>query len=90
MEAILIETAKQLADGIGVSDGTLKFSPGWLQRFKERNGIRLQKLHGESSSVDPVTIADSLPLLKNKCETYPLERIYNMDETGLFYRLEPD
>jgi hypothetical protein len=24
------------------------------------------------------------------CSSYPPERIYNMDETGLFYRLEPD
>ena len=86
----MTEKAKQLADGLGIADKTLKFSAGWLQKFKERNGIRLQKLHGESSSVDPATIADALPLLKSKCETYPLERIYNMDETGLFYRLEPD
>ena len=89
-DAILTEKAKQLADGLGIADKTLKFSAGWLQKFKERNGIHLQKLHGESSSVDPATIADALPLLKSKCETYPLERIYNMDETGLFYRLEPD
>jgi len=86
----LTEKAKQLADGLGIADKTLKFSAGWLQKFKERNGIRLQKLHGESSSVDPATIADALPLLKSKCETYPLEQIYNMDETGLFYRLELD
>ncbi|CAB5366685.1 unnamed protein product [Rhizophagus irregularis] len=32
----------------------------------------------------------ALPLLREKCANYPLERIYNMDETGLFYRLEPD
>ena len=89
-DAILTEKAKQLADGLGVPDETLKFSAGWLQKFKERHGIRLRKLHGESSSVDTTTIANTLPLLKNICESYPPERIYNMDETGLFYRLEPD
>jgi hypothetical protein len=89
-EAILIEKAKQLAVGLEVPDGTLKFSAGWLQKFKERNEIRQQRLHGEASSVDLVAMADALPLLKSKCENYPPERIYNMDETGLFYRLEPD
>jgi|GraSoiStandDraft_52_1057288.scaffolds.fasta_scaffold34078_1 hypothetical protein len=89
-DAILTEKAKQLADGFGIPDETLKFSAGWLQKFKERHGIRLRKLHGESSSVDTITITNALPLLKNICGTYPLERIYNMDETGLFYRLEPD
>ena len=89
-EAILIEKAKLLAVGLEVPDGMLKFSAGWLQKFKERNGICQQRLHGEASSVDLVAMASALPLLKSKCENYPLERIYNMDETGLFYRLEPD
>lgn len=89
-EAMLIEKAKQLADGLEVPDGTLEFSAGWLQKFKKRNGIHQQKLHGEASSADMEAINDALPLLKNICENYPLERIYNMDETGLFYRLEPD
>src|SRR6185295_7915472 len=89
-EAMLIEKAKQLADGLEVPDGTLEFSAGWLQKFKKRNGIHQQKLHGEASSADLEAINDALPLLKSICENYPLERIYNMDETGLFYRLEPD
>ena len=61
-DAILTEKAKQLADGFGIPDETLKFSAGWLQKFKERHGIRLRKLHGESSSVDTITITNALPL----------------------------
>ena len=71
----MTEKAKQFADGFGVADETLKFSAGWLQKFKERHGIRLRKLHGESSSVDTAAITNALPLLKSICETYPLERI---------------
>jgi transposase len=89
-EAILIEKAKQIANGLGVEEGTLKYSAGWLHRFKKRNGIQEQKLQGEASSADLNAITEALPMLKNKCDLYPLERIYNMDETGLFYRLEPD
>ena len=37
-KAILIEKAKQLAVGLE----TLKFSAGWLQKFKEHNRIRQQ------------------------------------------------
>lgn len=86
-DAVIIEKAKQLADRLEIPSGTLSFSPGWLQKFKDRNGIRQQRLHGEASSVNLGAIIDSLPLLKSKCENYPPERIYNMDETGLFYRL---
>ena len=86
-KAILIEKAKELADGLGIPNGTLKFSAGWLQKFKDRNGIHQQKLHGEASSANLAAIADSLPLLKSKCECYSLDRIYNMDETGLFLQI---
>ena len=89
-DAILIEKAKEIANGLGVPEGTLAFSSGWLHRFKKRNGIQVQKLQGEASSADLNAITEALPLLKNMCSNYPPERIYNMDETGLFYRLEPD
>lgn len=85
-DAILVEKAKKIATGLGVPEGTLVFSTGWLGKFKNRNGIHQIKLHGEASSADITAISDALPLLKSKCEHYPPERIYNMDETGLFYR----
>ena len=88
--AILIEKAKMIADGLDIPRDALQFSSGWLHKFKDRNGIRQRKLEGEASSADETAIADALPLLRERCSNYPLERIYNMDETGLFYRLEPD
>ncbi|CAB5387168.1 unnamed protein product [Rhizophagus irregularis] len=89
-DAILIEKAKLLASGLGIPENVLQFSSGWLQGFKKRNGICQQKLQGEAASADQTAITEALPLLREKCANYPLERIYNMDETGLFYQLEPD
>ena len=85
-DAILIEKAKLLANGLGIPEDGLQFSSGWLQGFKKRNGIRQQKLQGEAGSADLTAILEALPVLREKCANYPLERIYNMDETGLFYR----
>ena len=45
----------------------------------------MSALHGEASSVNLGAIIDSLPLLKSKCENYPPERIYNMDETPVYF-----
>ena len=84
-DALLIEKAKSLAIGLGVQDA-LQFSAGWLQRFKERNGIHLRRVEGEAASADQMAIDDALPFLRDLCAAYPLDRIYNMDETGLFYR----
>ncbi|CAB5355892.1 unnamed protein product [Rhizophagus irregularis] len=89
-DAILIEKAKMIANGLGIPQDALQFSSGWLHKFKDRNGIRRRKLEGEASSADEAAIANALPSLKELCSNYPPERIYNMDETGLFYRLEPD
>ncbi|CAG8814769.1 6601_t:CDS:2, partial [Cetraspora pellucida] len=47
-------------------------------------------LHEEAGSVDKDVITESLSLLQSKCSKYPLDCIYNMDETRLFYQLEPD
>ena len=75
-----------IADGLDILRDALQFFSGWLQKFKERNGICQRKLEGEASSADEAAIANALPLLKERCSNYPLERIYNMDKTGLFYR----
>ena len=75
-----------ITNRLDISQDALQFSSGWLHKFKDRNGIRQRKLEGEASSADEAAIADALPLLRERCSNYPLERIYNMDETGLFYR----
>jgi hypothetical protein len=83
---MVIEKAKLIADGLGIPAGELQFSLGWLQKFKERNGIRQYTLQGEAASADNMAIAEAMPVLRAKCGGYTLDRIYNMDETGLFYR----
>jgi hypothetical protein len=89
-DAIIITKAKLFAERLQTPESKLQFSSGWLQKFKERNGIQLRKLHGEASSSDQNAIIENLPSLREKLSRFPLDRIYNMDETGLFYRLEPD
>jgi len=89
-DAIIIDKAKLFAERLQISESKLQFSSGWLYKFEERNGIQLRKLHGEAGSSDQNDIIEILPLLREKLSRFPLDRIYNMDETGLFYRLEPD
>ena len=88
--ALLIEKAKLLAEELGVSANTLTFSHGWLQKFKKCNGIHQEKLDREEASANHNAIAEYLLLLQDKCSRYSPDRIYNMNETGLFYQLKPD
>ncbi|CAG8439796.1 7237_t:CDS:2, partial [Scutellospora calospora] len=48
------------------------------------------KLQGEAVSADNIAIVNALPLIRSKYASYLLDRIYNIDETRLFYRLELD
>jgi DDE superfamily endonuclease/Tc5 transposase DNA-binding domain/Fission yeast centromere protein N-terminal domain len=82
--------AKQVARLFSIPDDALIFSHGWLTRFKKRNNLQRFRLHGESGSVDQTSIDDLLPIIKTVTNEYAWEDIYNMDETGLFFRLEPD
>ena len=68
----------------------LKFSNGWLCAWKERNGIKEFRKHGESGDVDMKVVENNLPMLRNTLGVYRQNDIYNMDETAFFYQLIPD
>lgn len=81
--------AEQFAKEIGLSDWTC--SEGWVRRFTARHGITFRKISGERSSVDECAtescVSDVLlPVLSE----YDENDIFNMDESGLFWRLLPD
>ena len=61
-----------------------------MERFKKRHRILLHKVHGESNEVNLADVEKSREELHCIISEYELSDVYNMDETGLFYRLEPD
>ena len=86
---MLLFKAKQIAKDLGVE--SFKGSSGWLTNFLNRKGIVSTKLFGEGGEVDkndPVLQQKLRELEELLCE-YEYEHIYNMDETGLFYRVVP-
>ena len=46
-------------------------------------------LHGEAGSFDQSAIKKGIAEMKRVLLAFDLDAIYNMDETGLFYRLLP-
>ena len=69
---------------------TFSYSNGWLVNFKRRKNISSIKLHGEAASADMASVAAGREQLQEDLKAYSLDDIYNMDETGLFYRLKPN
>lgn len=69
-----------------------KWSNGWIDGFKKRFKIKEYIRHGEASSADinnPQAISQ-MEELRALCATYDPCNIFNMDETGLFWKLTPN
>ena len=67
-----------------------RFSVGWLAGFKQRHGIKRQRKHGEGASVDAATVEAELVELRELLKDYELDDIYNMNETAIFWKANPD
>ena len=83
---MIIEKAKKFGGELRVVG--FSYSNGWLKRFKKRHGILLHKVHGESNKVNLADVEKSREELRCIISEYELSDVYNMDEAGLFYRLE--
>jgi len=67
-----------------------KGTDGWLSRFKKRHSLREIVKHGEAGSV---SCENDLEMEREKLheelDKYSIDDIYNTDETGLFWEMEP-
>ncbi len=86
---MLKEKALELAKELGYDK--FKASDGWIAKFKLRYNVAFKTLSGESASVPEESVskwmAEELPLL---LEEYDEDDIFNLDESGLFYKLIPN
>ena len=89
MDRFIVEKAKDLAEKLNIEN--FKASDGWLAGFKTRHSIKLHRPKGESGSADleGVDVAQTVVGQIITELGFQLEDIYNMDETGLYYRAKP-
>lgn len=91
-DQILVEQAHKFANEFysqfEIED--FKFSEGWIQKFKKRNNISLHSVQGEAASVDMSNLEIEREKLKQLTGQYDPADIFNLDETALFYRLQPN
>lgn len=89
---VLRQKWTKFADLAGIpEDERLKLSNGWLGRFKERNGLKEMRQHGEAASSNAETVEKERERIQEliKKYGYELRDMFNMDETGHFYAYAP-
>ncbi|KAL2630849.1 hypothetical protein R1flu_015535 [Riccia fluitans] len=68
-----------------------KFSNGWLQGFKSRHGIFVHVRQSEGGLAEiSEEVQDRIEVVKALISGYDPEDVFNMDETSLFFQLEPN
>ena len=86
---ILQQRARIAAERLNVSE--FKASNGYIDRFLRRNPVQKSiGLHGKGSSYFPMDHTIRMEEIRSTVGNYPMKMVYNMDETGLFYRLGPN
>ena len=85
---LVMEKASEFASLMGITD----FHPnqGWLTRFKKRENLNFQAVCGEAGGVDNSVVQNwTETILPSKLAPFHEDDIFNVDETGLFYQLQP-
>ena len=84
----LIEQAKTIAQRLHI-DG-FKASNGWLQKWKVSHNLKCRTVSGESGEVSVSTTQSWKERLPEIMEGYDEKKIFNMDETGCFWKALPE
>lgn len=85
---IIRAKAEEFAEKLDIRD--FKASTGWFSGFKDRNAISFRNVCGESESVSSSLVDKWQVDLKKIIENYQPKNIFNVDETGLFFKCLPN
>lgn len=62
-----------------------------MTNFKKRNSITFKAVQGEEGSVNVGELTDwQTSVLRDELEKYEPKDVFNLDETGLFWKLQPN
>lgn len=86
-DLIIKQKGMRFAELLNIQD--FSGSSGWLSNFKQRYSIREYFKHGEAQSAPIEQLPEMRRDLQNILKEYQLDNIFNCDETGLFWKMEP-
>ena len=83
--------ALEIAQELGIGADKFTASEGWLSNFKKRHSLVFRRVQGEAGQVDNGALQDwQNTILRRELDRFLPENIYNVDESGLFWKLLPN
>ena len=87
---LLMEKAKEISEHLGFKAGIFKASNGWLECWKKQHNIRRLVICGESGDISGETVTSWKERVPEIVNNYAPKDVWNLDETGLFWRALPE
>ena len=85
--AMLKEDAMAIKEQLKSSDfDNFRASDGWLDRWKTTYSIKEHQIVAEAGDVSTETVTSWMERINELIEGYPLENIWNMDESSCFFK----
>ncbi len=88
-DMMLQEKGMEFAKSLKI-ENEIKCANGWVYKFKQRNRLHKVNFSGKANSAPLATLPEERSRLQRLLANYDGEDIYNADETGLFFRIEPN
>ncbi|KAL0213543.1 hypothetical protein RCL1_007169 [Eukaryota sp. TZLM3-RCL] len=86
-DALILTTGERYKKRLKIKN--LQLSNGWLHSFKQRYNITVKMLSGESGSANTAAARNFIENMELKLSNFNPNFVFNTDETGLFFRMEP-
>jgi len=88
MDFMIRNTAKEIANKFCLE--SFRASNGWFDHFKEKYGLKINKIQGDSKSADVEAALEFQNNFFDIVKGYEKKDIFNVDETGLYWKLLPE
>jgi len=84
----LVAKGKEIAERLGKDE--FKGSNGWLEKWKRKYNVKQLTVSGESGDVSGATVDSWKERLPEVLQGYAKRDIWNLDETGVFWKALPE
>ena len=91
LPTLVMTKAVEIVRSLNIKENEFKAWWGWFQNFRTPKGVKAVLILGEGAKVDRTDppLLESLDKLYEAIKKYALSWVYNIDEAGLFHRLQP-